>query len=130
MLILPLHRTHFLLRHPAVIFDVVYGLDALGRPTISQEADRTVLAGVQPAGNDVVALLPEGAQSDGVLVVHSTTRMTLATNVNGATHGRQTFLRRPDGNLWKCWREQDWRPHAVIGKWFFTRYVNTDGTIT
>lgn len=130
MLILPLHVTHNLLTHVVAAFNVTYGRDAAGRPTIVQGADFNISdANVQPAGDDLVALLPEGAQSDGALVMHTREQIRIATNVNGATNDVQTYIRF-NGNIWKAWAAQDWAPHAVIKRYILTRYVNIDGSIT
>lgn len=130
MLILPLHVTHNLLTHTVAAFDVLHGRDVSGRPTISQGADYDITdANVQPAGDDLVALLPEGAQTDGVLVMHTRAAIKIATNVNGSSSGNQTYIRM-NGNIWKAWAVQNWRPHAVIQRYLLTRYVNVDGTIT
>lgn len=129
-IVLPLMVVHGLLRDPFPFFDAVFERDDLGRETVSQEADRTLLAGVQPAGYNVLKMLPEGAQLDGAYVVHADSRLHVATADNGKVCGRQTFLRRPDGSVWKCWKEQKWNPHSGIGRWIFTRYVDLDGRIT
>ncbi len=127
---LPLMAVHRLLRDPITVFDVVFGRDAVtGRPTQAQEADRVVLMGLQPAGNKVIDLLPEGAQSEGLKVVHTTAAIFAADNFNGGMQGRQTFIR--DGvDLWKINKLQDWSIHSNIGKWYATRYVDESGTIT
>lgn len=121
---------HRLLRDPIVVFDVVNARDPVtGRPTQTQEPDRTVLMGLQPAGSKVIDLLPEGAQSEGAKVVHTTAPIFAADNFNGGEEWRQTFIR--DGSdLWKINKLQDWSLHSTIGKWYATRYVDESGTIT
>lgn len=128
-IVLPLMVVHSLLRDSFQFFDVVFARDSLGRETRVQEPDRRLMAGVQPAGYATLKLLPEGQQQDGALVVHCDTRLYVATAENGAVKGRQTYLRRPDGTTWKCWREQRWNPHSNIGRWVFTKYVNLDGGV-
>jgi hypothetical protein len=128
MLRLPLHVTHNLLRGPVTVFDVEYARDVLGKSTIEQEADHTIMAGLQPAGDDIIALLPEGAQSDGAKVLHTTSPVFMATNVHGGLIGRQTFVRH-GGQLWKTWRTQDWSDHSPIGRWILVRYVDVTGAI-
>lgn len=130
MLILPIHVTHNLLTHTVVAFDVTHGRDAAGRPTIVQGADYNITdANAQPAGDKLVALLPEGAQADGALVLHTRAQVKAAGNVNGSTSGVQTYIRH-NGDIWKVWGIQNWQPHAKIGRYILTRYVNVDGTIT
>lgn len=130
MLILPLHVTHNLLTHTVAAFDVVHGRDVSGRPTIVQGADYNITdANVQPAGDKLVALLPEGAQTDGAQVMHTAVQLKQATNVNGSTSGDQTYIRH-NGDIWKVWAVQNWKPHAKLGRYILTRYVNVDGTIT
>ena len=130
MLVLPLHVTHNILSHTVLAFDVTHGRDAAGRPSIVQSADYGIAdANVQPAGDNLVALLPEGAQTDGAQVMHTRSQLKAATNVNGSSSGAQTYIRH-NGNIWKVWAIQDWRPHAAIGRYILTRYVNIDGTIT
>lgn len=130
MLTLPIHVTHNILTHTVTAFDVTHSRDASGRPIISQGLDYGIAdANVQPAGDKLVALLPEGAQTDGALVMHTRAQLKVATNVNGSTSGVQTYI-RSNGNVWKVWATQDWRPHAAIGRYILTRYVNVDGGIT
>ena len=130
MLILPLHVTHNLLTHTVTAFNVTHGRDASGRPQIVQGSDFNISdANVQPAGDDTVALLPDGAQTDGALVMHTRELIRIATNVNGSVNGVQTYIRF-NGNIWKAWAAQDWAPHAVIKRYILTRYVNVDGGIT
>ena len=130
MLILPIHVTHNLLTHTVQAFDVVHGRDVSGRPNVTQGADYAITdANVQPAGDEAIALLPEGAQADGAQVMHTRKLLQYATNVNGSSSGNQTYIRH-NGEIWKVWAIQDWRPHAKIGRYILTRYVNVDGTIT
>lgn len=130
MLILPLHVTHNLLIHGNDAFDVTHGRDAAGRPIIDQGDDyRITDSNTQPAGDDLVALLPEGAQTDGALVMHTAYPVKIATNVNGGTSGVQTYVRH-NGNIWKVWAIQDWAPHNRLKRYILTRYVNVDGSIT
>lgn len=130
MLILPLHVTHNLLTHTVQAFDVAFGRDAAGRPTIAQGDDYDINdANVQPASYKLVQLLPEGAQADGALVMHTRKAIAIAGNANGFTSGVQTFLRM-NGDIWKAWQVQNWKPHSPIGRYILTRYVNVDGTIT
>lgn len=129
MMILPLHVTHNMLTHTVPAFDVTHGRDASGRPQVTQGADYNITdANVQPAGDDLVALLPEGAQSDGALVMHTAAAIKVATNVNGSSIGEQTYIRH-NGNIWKAWAVQNWAPHAKLGRYILTRYVNVDGGI-
>lgn len=130
MLILPIHVTHNLLTHTVVSFTVTHSRDASGRPVVVQGSDFNITdANLQPASDRLIALLPEGAQADGTLVMH--TRLTLfeATNVNGSASGAQSYVRH-NGDIWKVWGIQNWKPHAVIGRYLLTRYVNIDGSIT
>lgn len=130
MLILPLHVTHNLLTHTVQAFDVTFGRDASGRPTITQGADYPITdANAQPAKYKDVQLLPEGAQPDGALVLHTRAAIHVAGNVNGASTGVQTYLRL-NGDIWKAWGVQNWKPHSPIGRYILTRYVNVDGSIT
>ena len=129
MIKLPLHVVHNLLRGPVVVFDVVFGRTDIGRQTVAQEADRTVLMGLQPMAWRTVQLLPEGAQSEGAKVVHCDQPLSVADNANGAMSGRQTFI-RDNGQILKLMRLQDWSIHSPIGKWAAVKYVNTDGTVT
>lgn len=122
MLRLPLHVTHNLLAHDEIAFDCVFGRNARGEQTMTQEADRTVRMNLQPASDRLVALLPEGAQTDGAKVMHTDAPISVADN----GQGRQTFVRH-GGQLWKAWAVQDWSPHSTLGRWILTRYVNTDG---
>jgi len=129
MLILPIHVTHNLLTHTVQAFDVTFGRDAAGRPTIAQGADYPITdANVQPASYKQVALLPEGAQTDGTQVFHTREPVKAASNTNGAANGVQTYIRH-NGDLWKVWAIQNWKPHASIGRYLLTRYVNIDGSI-
>jgi hypothetical protein len=129
MLRLPLHVTHNLLRGPVTVFDVTYTLDVLGVTTLTQEADRIIMAGLQPAGDEIIALLPEGAQADGAKVLHTTAVMHAATNRNGAIGDRQTYVRH-GGGLWRVWRSQDWSDHSPIGKMYLTKFIDVTGVIT
>lgn len=130
MLILPLHVTHNMLTHTVVGFDVTHGRDASGRPTIVQGSNFDIKdANVQPASDKLIALLPEGAQADGTQVMHTRRVLFSATNANGSTSGVQTYIRH-NGDIWKVWGIQNWRPHARIGRYLLTRYVNVDGSIT
>jgi hypothetical protein len=130
MLILPLHVTHNLLIHGNPAFDVTHGRDASGRATVVQGPDYTITdSNTQPAGDDLVALLPEGAQTDGAQVMHTAFPIKIATNVNGAATGVQTYVRH-NGNIWKAWAIQDWAPHNKLKRYILTRYVNIDGNIT
>jgi hypothetical protein len=129
MLILPLHVTHNLLSHAVVAFNVTHSRDASGRPVIVQGANFNITdANVQPASDKLVALLPEGAQADGTLVMHTRAVLSEATNANGSTTGVQSYIRH-NGDIWKVWGIQNWQPHAVIGRYLLTRYVNVDGSI-
>lgn len=130
MLILPLHVTHNLLTHTVQAFDVVHGKDAAGRPVITQGGDYDITdANAQPARYKDIQLLPEGAQSDGALVFHTRTTLKAADVSNGASTGDQTYIRH-NGDIWKVWGIQNWKPHSAIGRYILTRYVNIDGTIT
>lgn len=129
MLILPIHVTHNLLTHTVVAFDVVFDRDVSGRPTVAQGADYNITdANVQPAGDKLIALLPEGAQSNGALVMHTRAAIKAADVRNGSSTGDQTYIRH-NGDIWKAWAIQNWKPHAVIGRYLLTRYVNVDGSI-
>lgn len=130
MLILPLHVTHNLLTHTVQAFDVTFGRDASGRPTITQGANYPITdANAQPAGDKLIALLPEGAQSNGVLVFHTRAPVKAADNANGSTNSVQTYVRH-NGDIWKVWAIQNWKPHSAIGRYLLTKYVNIDGSIT
>lgn len=130
MLILPLHVTHNLLTHTVAAFDVLHGRDVSGRPLITQEADYSITdANAQPARYKDIQLLPEGAQSDGALVFHTRYPVKAADVVSGASTGDQTYIRH-NGDIWKVWGTQNWKPHSPIGRYILTRYVNIDGTIT
>lgn len=130
MLILPIGVTHNLLTHTVQGFDVTHGRDASGRPAVTQGANYDIRdANVQPASDKLIALLPEGAQADGALVMHTKRVLFSATNANGSTSGVQTYIRH-NGDIWKVWGIQNWKPHAVIGRYLLTRYVNVDGGIT
>ncbi|MGH8441067.1 MAG: hypothetical protein ACRERW_18765 [Pseudomonas sp.] len=130
MLILPLHVTHNLLTHTVTAFDVSFTKDVAGRPLVAQGADYSITdANVQPASYKMVQLLPEGAQADGALVMHTRATISIAGNVNGASSGVQTYIRM-NGDIWKAWQVQNWKPHSPIGRYLLTRYVNVDGTIT
>lgn len=129
MIILPLHVTHNILTHPVQAFDVSHLVDARGRHSVVQGADYTITdANVQPAGYRVLAMLPEGAQADGVQVMHTRADIKEATNVNGSTSGVQTYIRH-NGDIWKATSLENWKPHSVIGRFLLTRYVNVDGGI-
>lgn len=129
MLILPIHLTHNLLTHTVNAFDVTLGRDAAGRPTITQGPDYDITdANVQPANYRQIALLPEGAQSDGAQVFHTRAPVKAADNSNGSTNSVQTYIRH-NGDLWKVWAIQNWKPHASIARYMLTRYVNVDGSI-
>lgn len=130
MLILPLHVTHNLLTHTVQAFDVTHGRDASGRPVITQGANYAITdANVQPASYKLIQLLPEGAQSDGALVMHTRKAISIADNANGSSTGVQTYIRM-NGDIWKAWQVQNWKPHSPIGRYILTKYVNVDGTIT
>lgn len=130
MLILPLQVTHNQLAHGSPAFDATHGRDAAGRPSIVQGADYQIAdASIQPAGDDLVALLPEGAQTDGAQLMYTAYPVKIATNVNGSTSGVQTYVRH-NGNIWKAWSIQDWAPRGSLNRYILTRYVNVDGNIT
>lgn len=130
MLILPLHVTHNLLTHTVQAFDVVHSKDSAGRPVIAQGDDYPITdANAQPARYKDIQLLPEGAQSDGALVFHTRAELKAADVRNGASSGVQTYVRH-NGDIWKVWGTQNWKPHSPIGRYILTRYVNIDGTIT
>lgn len=130
MLILPLHVTHNLLTHTVASFTVTHTRDASGRPVIVQGSDFNITdANLQPASDRLIALLPEGAQADGTLVMHTRRTLFTATNLNGSVTGAQSYVRH-NGDIWKVWGIQNWKPHAVIARYLLTRYVNIDGSIT
>jgi hypothetical protein len=129
MLILPLYVTHQLLSHPVAVFDVVYSRDQYGASQLLQEDDRTIRAGVQPAGDKLISILPEGATATGVVVVHTDATVSAATNFNGGIVPRQTYVRH-NGDLWKLHALQIWAPHNKINRYLGVRFVDVDGAIT
>ena len=129
MIVLPIQVTHNVLVHSAVAFDVTHGRDAYGRPAILQGVDYTITDfNIQPASDDLVKLLPEGAQSDGTLVAHTRAKLKVAGITSAATNNVQTYVRF-NGNIWKTWATQDWNPHTLIGRYILTRYVDVEGVI-
>lgn len=129
MLVLPLHVTHNILSHAAMAFDVSHTRDTAGRPVVVQGLDyRIGDFNLQPASDDQIKLLPEGAQSDGALVAHTRSKLKTANVVNGLTENVQTYVRH-NGNIWKVWAIQDWNQHSVIGRYILTKYVDIDGII-
>jgi hypothetical protein len=110
-------------------FDVVHTRDARGLATPTQEADRSISGIIQPITDETVSLIPEGAQRDGAKLVHTRAPVSAATNVNGGSSGRQTYVRH-EGGLWKLWTVNGWGPHTDIGYYVITRYIDTNGVIT
>ena len=130
MILLPVNIPVAIFGSSITVFDVVFGRNTLGEPTRAQEANRTVFGPIQPAGDKLIALLPEGAQSDGAVVIHTAGVMSAADLANGSATGRQTFVRHA-GEIWKVWGMQNWAPCAgQIQRYLATKYVNVDGNIT
>lgn len=130
MLILPIHVTHNRLTHTVTAFNVTHGRDAYGRPAVVQGADYQITdANVQPAGDELVKLLPEGAQKEGAVVMHTRATLYAASNESGGTSTEAQSYIRHNGQIWKAWQVQNWAPHTKIGRYILTRYVDADGTI-
>lgn len=121
MLRLPIHVTHAVLSHLETMFDVVYSRNAMGVPVAAVEADRREVVNLQPAGDELLALLPEGAQTDGAKVMHTVAPVYVATN----GQGRQTYVRH-GGQVWKAHAVQNWQPHSRIGRWLLTRHLDVN----
>lgn len=129
MLILPVQVTHNILAHPVVAFDVDHGRDPHGRPTVTQGADYVISdASIQPADDDMVKMLPIGAQAEGAQLMYTSHPVKLASNFNGGSTGWQTYVRL-NGDVWKAWALQDWNPRTTIKRYILTRYVNVDGSV-
>lgn len=122
MIRLPIQVTHAVVSHVVVAFDVSYGRDDIGTSAATQYPDREIVANLQPAGDELLQLLPEGAQTDGAKVMHTVAPIYVATN----GQGMQTYVRH-GGQVWKAHAVQDWEPHASIGRWILTRHLDIDG---
>lgn len=129
MLVLPVQVTHNILAHGVVGFDAHHGRDSRGRPVIDQGPDYSIGdASLQPASDEVVSMLPAGAQIEGAMLMYTRHPVKIASNVNGSVVGDQTYVRM-NGEVWKAWTVQDWNPRTTIGRYVLTRYVNIDGTV-
>lgn len=124
---LPVYPAFRLFRSDVPAFDVVQGRDEFGRPLDGVvEADRIIPAVIQPAGDRAVDLTPAGAESTAEYTMHTPAAISAADNVQDGMTNRQTFVRH-NGNVWKVWKIQDWRPHQKIARYVLTRYVNLNG---
>jgi hypothetical protein len=116
---LPLQVTHNLLKHPVTVFEVVYGRNGEGEAQPAVGPDTTISANVQPAGYRVLQLLPEGAQTEGAMVMHTDAPIYVADN----GQPRQTYVRHA-GQIWKATSVENWTPHSRIGRWILTRHLD------
>lgn len=119
MLKLPLHVTHNLLKHSVTVFEVVYGRNSEGEAQAAVGPDTTISANVQPAGYRQLQLLPEGAQTEGAMVMHTDAPIYVADN----GQPRQTYVRHV-GQIWKATAVENWNPHSSIGRWILTRHLD------
>ncbi len=130
MILLPVNIPVAIFGSTLVAFDVVFSRDALGEPAAAQEANRNIFGPIQPAGDKLIDLLPEGAQSSGAMIVHTAGVLTAADLSNNVDSGRQSFIRHA-GEIWKVWGLQSWAPCAgPIQRYLLTKYVNINGNIT
>ncbi len=106
-------------------FDVIYSRDTFGAQAASREPNRAFSGVIQPAGDNLTKLLPEGAQSDGAMVLHTASPISAATNTQDTENNTQTYIIQ-NGNYWKAWAVQDWQPHQKIARYLLTRYLNVD----
>lgn len=127
MIRLPVRPAYNLFKSRVIVFDVTQGRDELGNPIVAVPTpDRGIIGVIQPAGDKAIALLPEGAQSDGAYILHTDAPIYIADNAQGSTQNVQTYARH-NGDVWKAWRMQGWRPHQRIQRYILTRYVNVNG---
>lgn len=119
MMRLPLHVTHNQVLHqfPAVL--VEYTRDSEGQAVANIRSETVMTGNMQPAGPTLQKLLPEGAETDGAKVLHTTDPVYVATNGRGL----QTYIRHR-GRLWKANAVEDWGDFSPIGRWMLTRHVD------
>lgn len=123
MILLPLGVPLALFGSTVTVFDIEHTRDVRGEGSQVRDPDRTLSGVVQPAGDKLTQLVPEGARSDGAMVLHSADPTIVAADLSaqGST-GRQTYMKHAD-EVWKVWALQDWRPHTAIRRFLLTKYV-------
>lgn len=128
MIVLPLSPVLGVFGSTQTVFDRVHTRNARGEGSSTTEADRALFGVIQPAGDKLVKLVPEGAQSDGAMVLHTPDASVAAadlTNRNTTSTGRQTYVRH-GGEVWKVWALQTWTPHTNIRRFLLTKYGGGD----
>lgn len=107
-------------------FDEVNSRNARGEGSRVTEADRRIYGVIQPAGDKLTALLPQGSQTAGAMVMHTSHPVT-ACDLSGTTGstGRQTYIRHA-GEIWRVWGIQTWAPHTSINRYLLTKHARTD----
>lgn len=126
MIKLPVQLAHDIFASAVTAFDIVHERNLRGEGSKLVEADRPIVGVIQPAGDKTIALVPEGARSDGAMVLHSADLTIVAADLTQtASTGRQTYVRHV-GEVWKVWGLQDWNPHTAIRRYLMTKYVHAD----
>lgn len=112
-----------------VAFDIT-GERISGRWTPTQEPDRKIKGIIQPADDKTVALLPDGAESDGAQILHTSATVSAYDVTNDSEVDRQTYVRHA-GEVWKLWKTQNWALHTAgaINRYILTKYRDVDNTV-
>lgn len=125
---LPVRAALNIFATPVTAFDIT-GSRVDGRWVPVQEADRKIKAAIQPADDKTVALLPEGAESDGAQILHTSAAVAAYDVTNDSEETRQTYVRHA-GEVWKLWKTQNWALHTAggINRYILTKYRDVDNT--
>lgn len=124
-MLLPLRAANNIFSTTITAFDVVVGARVKGRSQETQEGDRLIKGTIQPADDKTVALLPDGAESDGAQLLHTSATVSAYDVTNDSEVNNQTYVRHA-GEVWKLWKTQNWKIHAGLNRYILTKYRNTD----
>lgn len=109
-----------------IAFDETNTRNARGEGSRTASANRQITGIIQPAGDKLTALLPQGARTDGAMVLHTSGSIN-ACDLSGAvgSSGVQTYIRHA-GEIWRVWGLQNWTPHSPIKRYLLTKHARTD----
>lgn len=125
---LPVRAVLNIFATPIICFDIT-SEKVKGRDVTNQDADRKIKGVIQPADNKAIALLPDGAESDGAQVLHTAAAVSAYDVTNNGEVKRQTYVRHA-GEVWKLWRVQNWAIHTGnINRYILTKYRDVNNTI-
>lgn len=108
------------------VFDETNTRNARGEGVRTVSVNRLIRGIIQPAGDKLTALLPQGSRTDGAVVLHTSAPVT-ACDLSGAVgaSGVQTYVRHA-GEIWRVWGLQNWAPHSNIKRYLCTKHDRTD----